>query len=1060
MLLSDTAVKRPVLATVANLLLIVIGLGALMRLPVRQYPDIDVPVVSVQTTYLGASAQAMESDVSKPIEEALSGIEGVRTITTSSSEENSRIDIEFNIDRNVEYAAADVRDQLGRIRKTLPVGIDDPVVIKASSSSTPVLWMALKSPTRDGLELTDFARRNLVDSFSVVNGVSRVQIGGERRYAMRVWLDAKAMAARGVSPGDVVQRLSDENVELPAGRIESVDREMSVRTLTRLADPAEFAAIVVRDDPGGRVLLGDIARVERGAATYRTGLWIDGQPSVGLGIIKQSTANTLDVANGIKAALEKLRPAIPSDVTVFIPYDESVFIKASIDEVIKTLLIAIGLVVVVILVFLRSWIATIIPMLAVPVSLLAACIVMSALGFSINVLTLLAMVLAIGLVVDDAIVVLENIVRRTEHGEPRLLAALTGSREVGFAVLATTSVLVAVFIPISFQGGTVGRLQREFGITLAATVGFSAFVALTLAPVLCSKLLRGHQQEGPVWSLFSRGFAALEAGYGFLIDGIVRSVALRICAIMAGIAVAVGGILMYQHTPRALAPIEDQGFAMILLETPQGSTMESTRRSVDQVQRILDPYMSASGGPVYSVLTIMPSFTTPPASVNSAFIIARLKDWAERSMSQPELVKQLNGKLGGIPGARAFAVNRPSFGIRDFGQSIQPVIEAEDYDKAQEYAHKLEGLARQDPGHRFGMVFDDVDLTKPQLAVSIDRDRAAQLGISASEMGNALGAVLGELKVTTYEDRGQQYDVILQAPPEQRRTPDALAGIYVRSRSGQLIPLGTVAQASEIGSAKELKRMDRRPAVTINAGLTGMSLGDGVTWFQEAAARELPPTAHLTFTGMGKEYIDAVASDVELPWKLHVSSQTLIYALALLIVFLVLAAQFESWIHPVIIIVGAPLAAAGGVAALQISGQTLNVYSQIGLIMLVGLVAKNGILMVEFANQLRDRGESVIDAMRHAARVRLRPILMTSIATIAGSVPLVVARGAGAEGRCAIGTVVIGGLAVATVLTLFVVPAMYAFLARFARPAGAIALELSKLEGDNRHPRPPAPPLS
>jgi multidrug efflux pump len=802
------------------------------------------------------------------------------------------------------------------------------------------------------------------------------------------------------------------------------------------------------------VLLGDIARVEQGAANYRTGLRIDGEPSIGLGIVKQSTANTLDVANGVKAALAKLAPSMPADVTFFFPYDESVFIKASIQEVLKTLAIAIGLVVIVILAFLRSWIATLIPMLAVPVSLLAAMMVMSALGFSINVLTLLAMVLAIGLVVDDAIVVLENIYRRYEHGEPRLLAGVTGSREVGFAVLATTSVLISVFIPISFQSGTVGRLQREFGITLAATVTFSAFVALTLAPMLCSKLLRPPGSEGAIARFFGRAFAALERGYGALLD---LTLSVRPLVAFGALGLIAAAFLIYQGTPRELAPPEDSGFVIVPLEAPQGATMEATLRSMRQVQEAIDPYMVKNGGPVYSVFSIMPSFTAP-GTVNSAFIIARMKPWSERTMSQQQLVAALGPKMAAISGARAVAVNRPSFGIRDFGQAVSVVLEGEDYAEVQQWARTLEAEARNN--QNLQRVFDDVDLTKPQLAVSIDRDRAAQLGISATDMGNALGAVLGELKVTTYEDRGQQYDVVLQAPAEARRSPDVLQRIQVRTRAGELVPLSTVVTATEVGGPKELRRMDRRPCVTIQAGLKGISLGDAIRWFEQTAAAKLPPTAHITYTGQAKEFRDTTGEALRIG-GMPISGQLLIFGMAGLIVFLVLAAQFESWIHPVIIFVGVPFAATGGLAALLLTGQSLNVYSQIGLIMLIGLVAKNGILMVEFANQLRDRGEGILDAIRHAARVRLRPILMTSIATIAGAVPLAIAEGAGAEGRKAIGTVIIGGLGLATVLTLFVIPTLYAYLARFTRPAGTIARELSKLESEHQtESARPHPPLS
>ncbi|MBA3710327.1 MAG: efflux RND transporter permease subunit, partial [Planctomycetes bacterium] len=936
-------------------------LGALFGLPVRQYPDIDLPVVSINTTFPGASAAVMESDVSKRIEEAISGIEGVRTITTVSNDENSRIDVEFNIARNIEFATADVRDQLGRIRKQLPTGIDDPVIIKASSSSSPVLWVAMQDPARNGLELTDYARRNLIDSLSVVPGVSRVQIGGERRSAMRIWLDPDAMAAHGIAPADVVARLNQENLELPSGRLESMQREMSVRTTTRLSSPEEFQALVLREGGAGssahagRVLLGDVARIERGAANYRTGLWIDGKPTIGLGIVKQSTANTLDVADGVRAAIKRLGPSLPPGLTLAYPYDESLFIKASIREVVKTLAIALGLVVIVILVFLRSWVAMLIPVMAIPVSLMAAAMVMAALGFSINVLTLLAMVLAIGLVVDDAIVVLENVYRRFEQGEPRLLAGITGSREVGFAVIATTTVLISVFVPISFQSGTVGRLQREFGLTLAATVAFSAFVALTLAPMMCTKLLRRAEHEGVVARVLGRALAGLEAGYAWLLE---RTMRVRPLVALIGVVVVAAAGWLYHVTQQDLSPTEDQGYVIIPLETPQGTTMDGTLAQVDHVLAMVEPYKEANGGPVRSLLTIIPAFGSP-GTVNSAFIIARLRPWDERTMSQQDLVKKLmGGLLTGLPGARAFAINRPSFGLRDFGQSMSIVLEGENYEQVQGWIRTLLAKARQDP--HFTGLRDDVDLTRPQLLVSVDRARAAELGITAQDIGTALGAVLGEMKVTTYQDRGEQYDVVLQASKGERASAEVLQRIHARAHpSNRLVPLTTIATATEAGAPKELRRIDRRPAVIISATLKGYSMGQALAVLEGIARTELPPTAHLAFTGQAKEYKDAIGESFTI-LGIAIPMQLMIFGLAGLIVFLVLAAQFESWIHPLIIIVGVPLAAAGGLAALKLTGQTLNVYSQIGLIMLIGLVAKNGILMVEFANQLRDRGEEIM----------------------------------------------------------------------------------------------------
>ncbi len=1033
MLLSDVAVKRPVVATVANLLLIALGLLALGRLPVRQYPDIDPPVVSITTTYPGASASVMESDVTKRIEDAVSGVEGIRSLTSSSSDENSRIDIEFLVSRNIEYASADVRDQLGRIRKQLPEGIDDPIVQKTSSSDRPMVWISLSSTTRSTLDLTDFARRNLVDSLSVVPGVARVFIGGERRYAMRVWLDPQRLVAHQVTANDVVARLNDENVELPAGRLESIEREMNVRTTTRFATAEQFAAMIIRDQGGAQVRLGDVARVELGAADYRTGIWVDGKPAIGLGVIKQSTANALDVASHVKEAFARLRAAMPPDITAVIPYDESVFISASIHEVISTLGYAVALVVGVILIFLRSWTVTLIPALAIPVSLTATLMVMTVCGFSINVLTLLAFVLAIGLVVDDAIVVVENVFRRCEAGEPRLLAAVTGTREVGFAVIATTLVLVAVFVPVSFQSGTVGRLFAEFGITLAATVAFSGFVALTWAPMLASKLLRRSDQEGAVAHALGRGFDALENAYAWVLGGALR---MRWLVLLVAIGVLAWGVVLMRGTKNELAPSEDGGFAFITLDTPQGSTMDATLAHVAAVERVIRPLMGdGPDHPVDKILSIVPAFNAPGGSVSSAFVIARLKDWDQRTMTQQQVVEQLKGKIFPLPGMRGFAINRPSFGIRDFGQSLQFVLGGSEYDQVTAWSQALLAKARAENPKLLNL-FDDVDMTKPQLQITIDRPRAADLGLTVADIGNTLSALFGELKATRFEERGEEYDVVLQAQAERRRGPEALDGIYVRSGgTGKLVPLTNVVTVRQAGVPKELKRVDRLAAVTINASLApDYSIGEAATYFEELARRELPLNAHIAYTGQAKEFKD------------NASGQWFVLGMAFVIVILVLAAQFESWIHPFIIIISAPLAAVGALAVMSLNGVSLNVYSKIGLVMLIGLVAKNGILMVEFANQLRDRGLDIVAAIHQSARVRLRPILMTSVATIAGAVPLALAHGAGSEGRQAIGWVVVGGLSVGTLLTLLVVPVIYAYLARFTRPIGAIAGELEQLE--------------
>lgn len=1042
MLISTTSIRRPVLAAVANILLVVLGILAFQRLPVRQYPDIDPPVLSITTTYLGASAAVVESDVTKRIEEAVAGVEGVRLITASSRDEVSQIDIEFRIGRQIDFAAADVRDQIARIRKTLPTTVDDPVVSKQSGSAQPIMWLSLTSDSRDPLELTDYARRNLVDQLSVVPGVARVFMGGERRYAIRVWLDPDALAAKNLTADDVVRRLQQENVELPAGRLESANRELTVRTTTRLPDPTAFADLIVRETPAGQIRLGQVAKVELGAENYRTGVWIDGKPAVGLGVVRQSTANVLDVADGVKAALERLRPSIPKDIEISNPYDESVFIKASIYEVNHALVIALILVVLVILGFLSSFRATLIPTLAIPVSLIAAMMVMSLAGFSINVLTLLAFVLAIGLVVDDAIVVLENIHRRMELGEPKLLAAVNGAKEVYFAVIATTVVLVAVFVPLAFLQGNTGRLFTEFGVTLAAAVAFSGITALSLSPMLCSLILRHDAKP----NFFARGtnwfFARLSAGYKRTLDvGLSVGTGALVALSLLVLGGAVGGSWwLLRGMPSETAPVEDRGFLIVPMEAPQGSTMQYTLDRVDEVERVLEPLRGADG-PIERVLVVIGLGAAANAPVNQAFVIVRLKDWSQRHVHSKQLAGMLMprvlGAIGGVSGAQAFIVNPPSLGQSGFSQPLQVAIGAENYEDAKQWSAQVVAALRAEP--RIQNLRDDVDTTRPMLEVAVDRARAAEVGVSAADIGSALQVLLGAVKTTKYEERGQQYEVMVQAAAETRLTPTDLAAIHVRSASGRLVPLSGLVTWREIGADKELKRVDRRPAATITGTpVAGYSIGEAVARFETAAKDQLPPQAAISYLGQSREFKESAGGMV------------FIFALALFIVYLVLAAQFESLIHPFIIMTSAPLAALGALIALRLMDMSWNIYAQIGVVMLIGLMAKNGILMVEFANQLREEGRSIRDAIEEASAIRLRPILMTSIATVAGAVPLATAHGAGAEGRMAIGLVIIGGVTLATALTLYLVPALYLVLAGFTTPANARAKEIER-EARERH---------
>ncbi len=1026
MFLSSLAIRRPVLTVVMSVLLLVLGVMAMQRLSVRQYPDIDKPRISISTTYIGASSGVMESEVTRPMEEAISGIEGITLVTSSSTEEASSVNIEFSLERNIDFAAADVREAVGRAVGSLPEEADDPVIRKASSSSNAMMWITLSSDEHDQLQLTDFADKNLVDPISVVPGVATVIIGGQRRYAMRIWLDREMMASTGITAADVVRRLQEENLELPAGRLESRQRELTVRTTTRFTTPDEFRDLVIRTDGITQIRLADIARVEVGAANYRSALIVDGQPSVGLGVIRQSKSNTVAVADAVRERVLEMRDALPEGMHLDFSYDESQFIKASIDEVVKALAIALTLVVLVIMLFLQSARATIVPAVTIPISIIATTIVMASFGFSINVLTLLAAVLAIGLVVDDSIVVLENIYRRNEAGEPALLAADNGSRQVGFAVIATTLTLVSVFVPISFMQGTVGRLFTEFGIALAAAVVFSSFVALTLTPMLCSKILRdgrtagGDMKErGAISRQIERVLLVPETWYAASLRWSLRS-----RAIVIGVTVVVSALayLLFLNVPEELAPTEDRGFIVTIIFAPEGASLEYTSARVLEVEAVIEKYKGPTG-PIDRTITIVAPGWGGNSPVNFALVLVRMKDWHERDRAQQDVVAELFPQLYTIPGVRAFAVNPPSLGL-PYGEPINYVVGGSDHETVQGWADVIVAAASGNPN--LVNVRADYDNTKPQIEVEIDRRLAADLGVSGREIGVALQVMLGGRNVTQYTRGDEQYDVIIQADDIDRRSPSDISNMYIRTDGGDLLPLSSVATLVERGRATSLERVNRQAAVSVTASLVGdYTVGEALDYLDGVAKAQLPRAATVTYLGQSREYAEASGG-------LWVT-----FGFAILIVFLVLAAQFESFVHPFIILISVPLATTGGLAALWMTGITLNIYSQIGMILLVGLMAKNGILIVEFANQLRDEGMSIDDAAYEASRIRLRPIVMTSVSTVLGAVPLAIASGAGAEGREAIGDVIIGGVTLATFLTLYVIPVLYAMLARFTKPAGA-----------------------
>ena len=1029
MVLSDLSIKRPVFAAVISLVVTIFGLFAFQRLSVREYPNIDPPIVSVTTAYKGASANIIESQVTQLVEDAVSGIEGIKTLTSSSREGSSSVSIEFRLKRDVDGAANDVRDRVGRILAKLPEAADPPLIAKVESDAQPILWMSLSSDRMNSLELTDFTKRYLVDRLSTVNGVSSVRIGGERIYAMRIWLDRRELAARELTVKDVEDALKKQNLELPAGRLEGRERELTVRTDTGLKTPEQFRDMVIATRKGYSIKLGEVARVELGPQDVRGEIRNNSQTAIGMGVIKQSTANTLDVANGVKNEFEAMRPSFPEGFRIDYSYDQSLFIAQSIKEVFHALGVALALVVGVIYFFLRSVRATIIPAIAIPVSIIGSYTILAALGFSINILTLLALVLAIGLVVDDAIVVLENIHRRIEEGEPPLLASYRGARQIGFAVISTSLVLIAVFVPISFLQGNIGRMFTEFGMAVAAAVLFSGLVALSLTPMMCSKLLKPVHDEGFIHSVTEPFFVGMNNVYRWLLNRALNAPYVVIATVLATSAASV---VMFQSLKREFSPVEDRGYFIIRVTGPEGATLDYTRKIVLDIEKLLKPLVD--DGQIYRVFANMAPAFGRPGDVRVASFFIRLAPWNERKINQAAFVDELSRKVQAMPGARIFAVNPPGLGQRGFRQPIQLVLGASSYEEISDWRDRMMDRMGQDG--RFLNINANYEETKPQLSVELNRARAADLGVSVEEIGKTLETLLGSRNVTTFSDRGQEYNVVLQASAANRESPRDLSNIFVRSQTAQkLVPLSNLVALKDVAAPSDLNRVDRMRSVTIAASLAaGYTLGDAIGDIETMATEVLPPEARVSWQGEAQEF------------KESSTSLYFTFALALLVVFLVLAAQFESFIHPFIIMLTVPLAISGALGAVWATGGTLNVYSQIGMIMLVGLVAKNGILIVEFSNQLRVAGESIRDAVCDASVARFRPIVMTSIATIFGAVPLAIATGAGAESRIAIGIVIIGGMVFSTLLTLFIVPCVYLLVARFTKPSSYVSDMLAKLE--------------
>jgi multidrug efflux pump len=1033
MLLSDVSIKRPVFATVMSLILIVLGVVSFTRLPLRELPDVDPPVVSVSANYTGASAAVVESRITQVLEDAISGIEGVDLVTASSRNGSSNINIEFNLSRDIEGAANDVRDAVSRVANRLPEGIDPPQVSKQNSDSAPIMFFNLSSPTMDAQQLTDYADRYLADQFSSIDGVSSVNIGGGQRYAMRVWLDDRAMAARGLTATDITTALSRQNVELPAGSLESDQRDFSLRLMRGYQTPEQFAALVVGKGGDGHVIrLGEVAKVELGTEERRSYYRGNGKPQVGLGIVATSTANALDVAANAKALAERASKTLPPGMQLTLAFDSTVFVDAAVHEVYKTLAEAIVLVLLVVFVFLGSVRAALIPAVTVPVCITAAFIALYAFGFSINQLTLLSLVLSIGLVVDDAIVVLENCQRRTDLGEPPLLAALRGTRQVAFAVIATTVVLVAVFLPIAFMEGNNGRLFRELAVAVAGAVLISGFVALTLTPMMCSVLLRPHTHKRGFNNWVNTRLDAVTQRYRGLVSKVVGRGWLLAAAMLATFAVSG---LLFKLVPSELAPAEDRGNFNVTINGPEGAGYDYMVTQMAEMEKRLMAYVGGDK-PVSRVIERLPGgFGGSSGEMNSGRAIVFLKPWEERDVTTQDVVEDVRKSLSSMPGVRVQAEVRQGL-VRGGGRPVQLVLRGPDYEVLAQWRDRM--LARMEENPRLTNPDSDYKETLPQIRVDIDKDRAADLGVSVQDIGSTLETMLGSRRSGTYERNGEEYYVVLQSALQDRRDPADITGLYVRSSTtNALVPLSNLVKLTEHAEAGTLSRFNRMRAITLSAGLEpGYTVGEALTWLRDVAAQELPPEAQLDYKGESREYQQASGAIF------------FTFAMALLVVFLVLAAQFESFLHPLVIMLTVPLAMLGALIGLSVWGTSLNLYSQIGIVMLVGLAAKNGILIVEFANQLRDEGRDVREAIVEAATVRLRPILMTSVAMICGAIPLMLSSGAGAASRSSIGVVIVFGVAFSTLLSLFAVPAFYSLLARFTRSPEAIAHELDKLDAD------------
>ncbi|MBT9475431.1 efflux RND transporter permease subunit [Polaromonas sp.] len=1037
MQLAEVSIRRPVFATVLSLLIVLIGAVSFNRLTVREYPKIDEPVVTVSVRYAGASAEVIESQVTKPLEDSIAGIDGVDVITSISRADQAQISVRFRLEKDADAAAAEVRDRTSRVRNRLPQAIEEPVIAKVEADAFPVIQLAFSSESLSQLQINDLVNNVVKPRLQTVTGVADVRIFGERKYAMRVWLDTDKLAAYRLTSQDVEDAIRRSNLELPAGRIESQQREFSVTSQTNLLTPAQFGEIAIKTSNGFSVRVRDVARVAEGAADERSAVRLNGRSAVAVGVIRQATANPLDLSKGVRQVIPQLKADLPPDLLIDIANDNSVFIDRSVKNVYKTILEAVLLVALVIFVFLRTPRASIIPLVTIPVSLVGTFALMALAGFTINTLTLLALVLAIGLVVDDAIVMLENIFRHIEEGMDPFSAGIKGAREIGFAIITMTATLVAVYAPLAFTPGRTGRLFVEFALALAGAVVVSGFVALTLTPMMCTQLLRHNPKpnrfdrtmERVLTSMADRYGAALRwvvsaryqapagaRGAGQRVKGFVLQARWIVLAVMLASALAIA--LVFPTMKQELSPMEDRGVILATVNAPDGATLDYTNRYAQALEKMGEPFKEFD--------RIFANVGNP--TVAQASVVYRTVDWDERKRSTMDMARELQPKFNALPGVTAFPITPPSLGQGFRERPLNFVIQtSESYQNLDAVVEQMLVEIAKNPG----IVSPNVDLrlNKPELRIEVARDRAADLGISVDAVAKAVETLLGGRNVTRYKRDADQYDVIVQLEAGSRSTPEAIERIYVRGRNDAMIPLSSLVKVSESVSPRELNHFGQRRSVSITASLAGdYSLGEALSFMDQTAAKVLKTGYSTDLNGTSREFRNSQGA------------LAIVFALALLFIFLVLAAQFESFIDPLVIMLSVPLSMIGALLALKWSGGSLNVYSQIGLITLVGLITKHGILIVEFTNQLRGQGMEMIDALVKASSQRLRPIMMTTGAMVLGALPLALATGAGAESRMQIGWVIVGGMSLGTLLTVFVVPTMYALFARQKVPGASKAL--------------------